>query len=346
MLDEPTSSMTKPEALRALRHIRTIAGSGVAVTFISHYLDEIFAHCDDLTILRDGAVVWQGQTRDIDLHRAVKLMIGRDLAAAVRTDHAMPGPTTPVLALSDVSVPGHLSGISFSLFPGQIIGITGLAGSGTSDLALCLAGVDELRPSSGQIAISGQTRPLRHPADGIAAGLAVVTSDRLSSGVIRNFSIVDNFVLPNLDQFSGPAGLLDGAALRLETDLAIKRFNVRCSGPDAPLGTLSGGNQQKVVLAKWLQTRPKVLVLDEPTIGVDVGSKDEIRKMIAEAAAQGIAVIVLTTDLADLLETCSRVLVMFRGAIVAEYAGAQMNEANILAAASGNHAQPDTMAMQ
>jgi ABC-type sugar transport system ATPase subunit len=346
MLDEPTSSMTKPEAQRALRHVRQIARAGVAVTFISHYLDEVFAYCDDLTIVRDGAIVWQGKTAEIDLRHAVKLMIGRELAATNGAARDVLPSEIPALELSDVAIPGHLFGVSFSVSPGEVVGITGLAGSGTSDLALCLAGARDMTPASGRIAILGRTQSLPHPADAIAAGLAVVTGDRLKSGILRSFTIGENFTLPSLGQFSSSAGLLDQPAMRRATQAAIKRFNVRCTGPDAPMNTLSGGNQQKVMLAKWLQTKPKVLILDEPTIGVDVGSKDEIRSMIGEAAMQGIAVVILTTELTDLLAICSRVFVMFRGAVVAECSGTDLNEVNILAAASGNPTTPMPNALQ
>jgi ABC-type sugar transport system ATPase subunit len=346
MLDEPTSSMTKPEALRALKHIRKIADSGVAVTFISHYLDEVFAHCDDLTIIRDGAIVWQGETSDINLQRAVKMMIGRDLETTAYAVQEVTQNQTPALAVSDVNIRGHLSDISFMVSPGEVIGITGLAGSGTSDLALFLAGVEGLKPTSGRVNIHGRPQSMGHPAETIASGLAVVTGDRLKSGVLKDFSIAENVMLPSLDRFSGSTGLLDNPAMQRETLAAIRQFSVRCTGPDAPMRTLSGGNQQKVVLAKWLQTNPKVLILDEPTIGVDVGSKDEIRNMIREAASRGIAVVVLTTELPDLLALCSRVLVMFRGAIVAECNGVDMNEAYIVAAASGNPPARNQMVYQ
>ena len=346
MLDEPTSSMTKPEALRALKHIRRIADSGVAVTFISHYLDEVFEHCDDLTIIRDGAIVWQGEASEIDLLRAIKMMIGRNLETTAKIVQAVTPRETPALDVNDLTIPGHLSDISFTVSPGEVIGITGLAGSGTSDLALFLAGVEDLKATSGRVHIHGRLQSMRHPAETIAAGLAVVTGDRLKSGVLRDFTIAENVTLPSLDQFTRIAGLLDGPAMQRETLGAIRQFNVRCTGPTAPMRTLSGGNQQKVVLAKWLQTNPKVLILDEPTIGVDVGSKHEIRNMIGEAASKGIAVVVLTTELPDLLALCSRVLVMFRGAIVAECNGTDMNEAHIVAAASGNPPARNQVAFQ
>lgn len=340
MLDEPTSSLTKAEARKVLQRVRQIACTGVAVTFISHYLDEVFAICDDLTIIRDGRKVWGGLVADTDLKRAVALMIGRNLLDRPPAEKKTSAVPAPVLEVDAWTVPGRLAAVSFSIGAGEIVGITGLQGAGASDLALSLAGSAEVRPSGGTLRIAGEPCTLHHPGDGIAAGMAVVTADRLRSGVLRDFSLTDNLCLPSLAAFSDHFGFLDASAQNASAIDAIARLHIRCPGPSAPIRTLSGGNQQKVMIAKWLQTRPRVLILDEPTIGVDVGSKDEIRGIIEAAARSGIGIVLMTTELPDLLALCQRVLVMFRGAIVGEFHGADMTESAILQAASGDLRQP------
>ena len=207
-------------------------------------------------------------------------------------------------------------------------------------LALSLAGSAEVRPSGGTLRIAGEPCTLHHPGDGIAAGMAVVTADRLRSGVLRDFSLTDNLCLPSLATFADRFGFLDATAQGASAIDAINRLRIRCPGPSAPIRTLSGGNQQKVMIAKWLQTRPKVLILDEPTLGVDVGSKDEIRSIIEAAARSGLGIVLMTTELPDLLALCQRVLVMFRGAIVGQFHGVDMTESAILQAASGDLRQP------
>jgi ABC-type sugar transport system ATPase subunit len=213
-----------------------------------------------------------------------------------------------------------------------VLGVTGLAGSGLSELARAVFGAS-VRRASGRVLIEGEPVRSGDPAASLAAGIALLTSDRLREGILLDFTLVENICLPILSRF-GRLGALDSAAMRRTAERNIDRLGVRAPGPMALARQLSGGNQQKVLFAKWLETRPKVFVMDEPTIGVDVGAKEEIRKIIDEIAAAGVGVLLITTELDELVLLCDRVLVMFRGAIVGELSGEGVKRETILQASA------------
>ena len=317
LLDEPTSSLTEDEVRLVLRLIRDLAGQGTGIVFISHYLSEVFEVCDEITVLRDGAVVLAAPIRDTSLPSVVAAMIGRRLEAATRRTESTRS-AEPLLEVRELSVRNGPRQASFTLHKGEILGITGLTGSGLTELAKAIFASPDTRREAGAVRLDGRELALRDPSDALAAGIVLLTNDRLREGVLPDFTIQENVVLPVLDRFAGMLGHLDLSAIGAVAREAIGRLRVRAPGPQTPVRSLSGGNQQKVLFAKWLGTRPRVFIMDEPTIGIDVGSKAEIRELIRAIAADGVGVILITAEIDELTTLCDRVLVMFRGRFVAE----------------------------
>jgi ABC-type sugar transport system ATPase subunit len=332
ILDEPTSSLTEAQVRIALRLIRQLAAQGVGLVLISHYLSEIFEVCDDLTVMRDGEVVADGPVDATTLPQVVAAMVGRDVETSRRA--AQPGRVgaIPLMAVEQLTAPGLLQDISFTLRGGEVLGVTGLAGSGLSELSRAVFGASG-RQASGRVVIEGKPVRAGDPAASLEAGIALLTSDRLREGILLDFTLVENICLPILSRF-GRGGVLDFAAMERTAERNIERLRVHAPGPFALARQLSGGNQQKVLFAKWLETRPKVFVMDEPTIGVDVGAKEEIRRIIDEIAGAGVGILLVTTELDELALLCDRVLVMFRGAIIGELSGEEVKRENILQASA------------
>ena len=334
LLDEPTSSLTDAEVRVALRLIRRLAAEGVGVVLISHYLAEIFEVCDDLTVMRDGEVVADGPVRATTLPQVVAAMIGRNVETTRRASHTIGGPGgAPLLQVENLTIPGRLHTINFGLRAGEVVGVTGLAGSGLSDLSRAIFGASE-RPSTGRVLIEGRPVPPGDPAGSLKSGIALLTSDRLREGILPEFTLVENICLPILSRFARFGGALDRDAMTATAERNIKRLHVHAPGPSARARQLSGGNQQKVLFAKWLETNPKVFVMDEPTIGIDVGSKAEIRGIIDEIAGTGVGVLLVTTELEELVALCDRVMIMFRGAIIGELVGDAIDRQSILHASA------------
>ena len=239
------------------------------------------------------------------------------------------------MTVENLAIPRRLRPVSFALGRGEVLGVTGLAGSGLGELARAMFGAPGAGSTSGRVTVEGKAIPPGNPAAALAAGVALLTSDRLREGILPEFTLVDNVCLPVLPRFANRLGMLDTAAMVETCRRNITRLNVRAPGPFARARQLSGGNQQKVLFAKWLETGPKVFIMDEPTIGIDVGSKAEIRTIIDEIATTGVGIVLVTTELEELVSLCDRVLVMFRGAIVAELTGAAIEREAILHASAG-----------
>jgi ABC-type sugar transport system ATPase subunit len=341
ILDEPTSSLTEAQVRVALKLIRRLASQGVGLVLISHYLAEIFEVCDDLTVMRDGEAVYDGRVDATTLPQVVAAMVGRNVGTARRqTRLGRDAGGTPLMSVENLGVPGFLHEISFTLRCGEVLGVTGLAGSGLGELARAVFGASA-RKASGRVLIEG--RPVRggDPAASLEAGIALLTSDRLREGILPDFTLIDNICLPILSRLSRVGGVLDFAAMEATTKRNIDRLGVRAAGPLALARQLSGGNQQKVLFAKWLETQPKAFVMDEPTIGVDVGAKEEIRAIIDEIAAAGVGIVLVTTELDELVLLCDRVLIMFRGGIVGELSGERVQRETILRASACGEVQAE-----
>jgi ribose transport system ATP-binding protein len=324
VLDEPTTSLSRREADRLYAAVANVAARGAGVLLVTHQLDEVVEVADRFTILRDGAVVATGRVGDVDEERLVELIIGRSV------DRFYPETPEPreetMLAVEDLS--GAAFGpVSFEVRAGEILGIAGLEGSGRELVASLLAGAE--RPDGGSLHVDGKAVAPGHVRSAMRAGIALLPADRGARGVVPDLSVRENVLLSRYtDVRSGAAGLfrLRRTAERDAVDEWVQRLDVRPQDQDRHVRTLSGGNQQKVVLARTLRLAPRVLVLDEPTQGVDVGARVKIYEQVADAARTGMAVVMCSSTDAELANECDRVLVMRAGRIAAELSGAQLTE--------------------
>jgi rhamnose transport system ATP-binding protein len=340
ILDEPTAALSQTEIRDFYGIVRGLKAQGVAVLFITHKFDEIFAVADRYVVLRDGASVGSGRIADADEQSLVKLMAGRAIDQIYPTIPHRPGEV--VLQVQGLSHPTEFADLSFTLRRGEILGFYGLVGAGRSEAMLALMG---LNPSAtGEVRIDGSILDIRDPGDAIAAGLAYVPEERQRQGGILSFSVRHNISLAGL---AGPRTGLSGTLSRgvwlspqRETSLAarlIERLRIKTVSQDTPLSGLSGGNQQKVVIAKWLGLNPRIVILDEPTKGIDVGAKQAVYQLIAEMVAEGLAVILVSSELPEVMHLAHRTVVMRRGRQVGEFVQGQAEAETIVAAASGLH---------
>lgn len=312
IMDEPTASLTRREQERLFGIVRALRRDGVGVVYISHRLEEIFALADRVTVLRDGASAGTFAVADVNEQKLIRLMVGREV------NHLYPPATQPpgkvVLSLEDVTCEvGGVQGISLEVRAGEILSLSGLVGAGRTELARVLFG---LTPAdSGSIRIGGEAVRIQSPQDAMKHGIAYVPEDRRRHGVILEMPIAHNITLAAQARFF-PGGWLRSARERKEATALSTRLGVKTAGIEFPVGSLSGGNQQKVALARWLATQPRILILDEPTQGVDVGAKSEIHGLIREFTAAGLAVLLISSDLPEVLGMSDRIAVMREGRLV------------------------------
>ncbi len=325
VMDEPTTALTEREVRSLLAIIRRLSDDGVAVLFVSHKLAEIFEVCEKIVVLRNGAKVAEGPAGDFDLAGLAFHMTGRRFAETAPAP--LPDGRPVVLEVERLSRAGLLEDVSLSLRSGEVLGITGLLGSGRTALAKALFGLLPL--DSGRIAVDGREVMLGSPRDAIAAGIGYVPEDRLTEGLFLSQSIARNIAVGRLDAHRAGAGFVDRSSLDREVADWIRQLRIVAPDAEAPVQSLSGGNQQRVVLARWLATAPKVLVLNGPTVGVDIGSKADIHAVVARLSAEGMGVIVISDDLPEVLGTCHRILVMKAGRIVEEIAGGSLSEGDL-----------------
>ncbi|WP_062017994.1 sugar ABC transporter ATP-binding protein [Aureimonas sp. AU4] len=315
VLDEPTTALSGNEVERLFDYVRQLKAEGVAVVYVSHRMDEIFRIADRASVLRDGRHVVTGPMADFTLDSLIAHIIGRrsrGFSDVVR-ETATVGET--ILEARSLVGEHKPAGVDLTLRRGEVVGIAGLLGSGRSSLARVLAGVAPLR--GGEIRVKGRAVAINKPADAIAAGIALVPEDRSRQGFVAFHSVESNIALPNLSRLSD-GGFVDGSKSARLADESIARLRIKTDGRRAPVRSLSGGNAQKVVIAKWLATEPDILILDEPTAGIDIGSKSEIVTLIRGLAKAGKAIIVLSSELQELLAACDRILVMSDGRIARE----------------------------
>jgi rhamnose transport system ATP-binding protein len=338
ILDEPTAALSQAEIRDFYGIVRGLRSRGVAVLFITHKFDELFAVCDRYVVLRDGASVGAGAMAEADEPTLVRLMAGRSIDQIYPPVPGTPGEV--VLSVRALSHPSEFADLDFEVRRGEILGFYGLVGAGRSEAMKALMG---LNPSArGEVRIAGRAADIRDPADAIAAGLAYVPEERQRQGGVLSFSVCHNMSLAAL---AGPrhgqhGALSRGAWLspRRELSLAgrmIERLSVKTASPHTPLAGLSGGNQQKVVIAKWLGLQPRIVILDEPTKGIDVGAKQAVYHLVAEMVQQGLAVILVSSELPEVMNLAHRVVVMRRGRRVAEFRRGEASAEAIVAAASG-----------
>ncbi len=313
-MDEPTASLTRAEVNRLLAIVARLKAEGIAVVFVSHKLDEVVEIAERVTVMRDGRKVGTFPVAEVDERRIASLMTGLDISTSiVARDMAA---AAPLLEVRNLTRAGEYEDASLTLHRGEVLGITGLLGAGRTELALSLFGMT--RPDSGSIALDGKILHLRSNKDALRAGIAYVSEDRLNLGLNLRQSIEDNIVLAVLDRLRGALGLLSAARRKETAESWVAKLNIKIPGLDRPVSTLSGGNQQRVVLAKWLATGPKVLILDSPTVGVDIKNKQGIYEVVRDLAAGGVGILLISDEVGEIFATCDRVLHMRAGRVVEE----------------------------
>ena len=309
-MDEPTASLTRSEVDHLLQAVKKMQADGISVVFVSHRLAEVLDIADRVTVIRDGRVIEVLDAKTMQPKALSRLMTGLELEETVRPPATF---DEPVFAARDLSRQGEFQHINFTLHAGEIVGITGLLGAGRTELALTLFGMN--RPDGGTLLLHGQPVRFRSNRDAIAAGIAYVSEDRLNLGLIQPQSIRDNAAMAVLDRISGLLASLAPKALEDTATRWLERLHVKYHDTALPVRSLSGGNQQRVAIGKWLATKPRVLILDAPTVGVDVGAKAGIFAVVRELAAQGLAILVISDEVAEVYYQCDRVLVMKNGTL-------------------------------
>jgi rhamnose transport system ATP-binding protein len=330
IMDEPTAALSANEIDDLFRIVAQLKAEGRAIIFISHKFDEIFRIADRYTVFRDGQMVGEGLMADATHDALVTLMVGRSIDAIFPVRRAAPG--EEVLQVAGYSHPTEFADIGFTLRKGEILGFYGLVGAGRSELMQALFGIT--RPSKGVVKIDGRAAAIRSPAEAVARGIVYVPEDRGQQGAIRGLPIFQNVTLPSLARTSRRGFLRLAEEFRLAREYTA-RLDLRAAALDQDVGQLSGGNQQKVVIAKWLATKPRVIILDEPTKGIDIGSKAAVHEFMAELAAQGLAVVMVSSEIPEILGMSDRVIVMREGRVVAEFDRAGLTPEKLVRAAAG-----------
>ncbi|HZY67742.1 MAG TPA: sugar ABC transporter ATP-binding protein [Devosia sp.] len=344
IMDEPTSSLDEKEVAVLFKVIRQLRDEGVSVIFVSHKLDELYEVCDRVTIMRDGRTITSADMSAISKLELVSQMLGRDVSKAQGHATAFQKPATEsgretVLEATGLAARQAVRDVSFTLRKGEIASFAGLLGAGRTETARVIFGAD--RALAGAMSLNGESYAPTHPRDAIAAGLGFVTEDRKAEGIVPEMSVAENLTLALLPRISA-RGVVDEKQQREIVERFIKDLGIKCSGPGQKIRELSGGNQQKVLLARWLAMNPRLLLLDEPTRGIDVGAKGEIQRLIRSLADDGLAVLMISSELEEVAEGADRVFVLREGRTVRELTGDEINEDAIVAAmAQGHIADPE-----
>ena len=331
IMDEPTASLSAHEAQELFKLVRDLKRQGVAILFVSHRMEEVFEIADRITVFRDGRLISTRTRLEATPQRAIADMVGREIdLTKARTTCAR---KDVVLSVADLGRQGVFEGVNFDLHRGEVLGFAGLIGAGRTDVGLALFGIEPA--TSGRILLGGKPVTVRTARDGMSLGIAYVSEDRRQLGLVLPMSIFANITLPVLRRYLSRLGLVRTGLERRTADTFRDRLAIRTPSVDLEVAKLSGGNQQKVMLSKWLNTNPSVLILDEPTRGVDVGSKAEVHAIIGQLAAEGIGVIVISSDLPEVLVLSDRVLIMREGRQMAILDRAEANEETVMTAAMG-----------
>jgi simple sugar transport system ATP-binding protein len=318
IMDEPTTALTYSEVQRLFVIVRRLQQRGVAIVFVSHKLDEVLAISQRLTVLRNGRLVESGDAAGYTRRAVSKAMTGRDVSE-VRLVSELPPDAPVLLDVEHLSRAGGFDDVSFTLRAGEILGITGLLGSGRSEIAEAVFGIHPA--DAGRIVVQGTPRRITSIHDAVDAGIGYVPEDRLTQGLFLDISIAENMVAASLDAYRTRSGLLDRRRIRRSIADLFGRLRIQAPNSAAMVRSLSGGNAQRVVLAKWLDRKPAILLLNGPTVGVDVGSKEEIVAILREQAAAGMGIVVISDDIPELVSCCHRILIIHDGHVVAELAG-------------------------
>ena len=336
IMDEPTASLSAYEVAQLFKLVRDLRSHGVAILFVSHRMEEVFEIADKVTVFRDGRLISTRPRAETTTRQAIADMVGREMALL------RPRTPTPkgelLLSVSGLGRDGVFEGITFDLHRGEVLAFAGLIGAGRTDVGLALFGIEPA--TTGTIVLNGRPIKIHSPREGMRLGIAYVSEDRRQLGLSMPMSISANISLPVLSRYLNRFGLVRTALERATAEAFRKRLSIRTNSVDLPVAKLSGGNQQKVMLSKWLNTKPSVLILDEPTRGVDIGAKAEVHAMIGELAAEGIGVILISSDLPEVLAMSDRVLVMREGHQLATFTREEANQESVMTAAMGQASSP------
>ncbi|WP_405110192.1 sugar ABC transporter ATP-binding protein [Micromonospora sp. NBC_01405] len=330
VMDEPTAALSGVEVERLFAVARSLREAGTAVLFISHRFDEVYALCQRITVMRDGRWVSTDPADQLAVDQLVRRMVGRDVSSLYPKLPADIGEVR--LEVRDLTRHGHFDGVNLTVRSGEIVALAGLVGAGRSEVVRAIFGID--RYDRGEVLVGGRRLPAGSAPAAIAAGLALVPEDRRQQGLVMDLSVADNTTLPRRWSLSR-LGLLLGSAERRSAQTWTQRLQVKAARLTDPVSTLSGGNQQKVVLAKWLSTTPRVVIVDEPTRGIDIATKAEVHRLLSGLAAEGVAVLMVSSELPEVLGMADRVLVMHEGRLVSEIDRDQADEESVMFAATG-----------
>jgi ribose transport system ATP-binding protein len=330
IFDEPTSSLTRRETDLLMAMIRQLRDQGIGIVYVSHRMEEIFELCDRVTVFRDGKFVATRKVAETSMAELVRFIVGRSIEVLPARAEGPPGDV--VLEASRISKKGVLSDISFTLRRGEIVGLSGLVGAGRTELARTLFG--DLPPDSGEILIEGTPLDARNPRAAIAAGIGLVPEDRKEQGLVLSLPVLANISMPQLGRLTRMGVLSPGDERRLARAY-VDQLAIRTPSIDQRAMYLSGGNQQRVVIAKWLATSPKILIVDEPTRGIDIGAKAEIHALLRKLASDGMAVLMISSDMPEILAVSDRILVMHQGRIAGELSATEATQERILNYAMG-----------
>lgn len=342
IMDEPTSALTETEVARLYRVIDRLRSRGVTILYISHKMDEVFRLADRITVLRDGRFVKTLQRSETTPREIAHLMVGRDIQPTRRHQASQSAPL--VLEVKHLSLPwpGHsrrwrLHDVNLQLHRGEVLGVAGLMGAGRTELLECLFGASAT-PASGEIFIDGVPQRFRHPAEAMRAGIAMVTEDRKRLGLFAHQTVRDNITVCSLDDVAR-LGVINRRSEQQAAETQIRTLQVKTAGPEASITSLSGGNQQKCIIGRCMLTEPKILLLDDPTRGVDIGAKAELYRLMEQLAAQGVAIIVTSSELPELLTVSDRIIVLSEGEVTGHFLRAEATEQNIMEAATRQNLQ-------
>ncbi|WP_309568598.1 ATP-binding cassette domain-containing protein [Paenibacillus sp. sptzw28] len=334
VLDEPTAALTDREIEALFVAIASLRKQGVGMIYISHRMEEIFKICDRITVMRDGRYIGTERVQETNMDQIVKMMVGREIKDRFPKVEIKYGEDK--LKVEGLSQQGILNDISFSVRAGEIVGLAGLMGAGRTELAKALFGVTPI--DRGTIYVNGKPVDIGKPADAIRAGIALVTEDRKDEGLLLPMSVSDNLSMPNLKSLS-KLGFMSGSKEQFLSETMIKQLFIKASSGAQTVGSLSGGNQQKVVIGKWLATSPQVFILDEPTRGVDIGAKKEIYDLMNRLAANGVAILMISSELPEVLGMSDRILVMHEGKLTGEFTREEATQEKIMLCATGGGQQ-------
>lgn len=337
ILDEPTSSLDDSEVEKLFDLMRKLRGEGVGIVFVTHFLEQVYAVCDKITVLRNGQLVGQYTTAELPRVQLVAKMMGKDfddLAAIkqARNEEVKHGEEDIVIKAAALGKKGYIKPFDLVIHKGEVIGFTGLLGSGRSETVRVLYGAE--RSDTGELYIKGSKVAAKHPIASMNQGMAYLPEDRKNEGIIADLSVRENLIMA-LQAKRGMFRLLSRKQQEEFTDKYIDMLQIKTASRETPIKSLSGGNQQKVIIGRWLLTNPDFLILDEPTRGIDVGTKTEIQKLVVNLAEQGMAVVFISSEIEEMLRTCDRMVVMRDGAKVGELNGEEMNQSTIMSTIAG-----------